>query len=594
MENLEKSKDFEPFRQVHSDKTTNAVSELFQDYEEDDLLSFANPNYSGTGEEYSDDHEDLPYEQEFDHLLPQDANGHFCLPDSFTRIGYDEGVPSREKIFMDEPEETDPVDEGAKEGIYKALDEFYVKIEKNGKDGRENVKRRQKYASLGIDDMGMTDEQNGQKDVLSSPRFSEPSSPSTGSGRDEYLPHGWEKHEDDDGPYYWHIRTGTIQRNPPEGSTSDSEHSVFEFPALQEPTDWPASSSPNQSESRDEPKRFSVRSLGWTEIDEESLTPEKSSRAVNKCILDLSAGRNDTLDSIGRWGDGKDIFLELYPDRLCLVDAVDSVALHTQPIQTIRVWGVGRDDSRDFAFVARDLQTNIYKCHVLRCDIPARRIAHALKEVCQEYIAQHDTSRADNDRAPKRPHTLSLGRRRNSLLASSNIFPTPIEEPKKVFRVLYMGRRPVKVGVGIEVLHGVIDQMLAECPEEEWIPVSVAVSPSTITIVTQEDEPEVMAECRVRYLTFLGIGRDDIRTCGFIVHTPEDTFLVHVFACSPSGGPLCKAIEAACKLRYQKFLDAHTKAMEEAQNRRIVTPTEKIGAKLRSFFGAVSSHLRTS
>lgn len=29
------------------------------------------------------------------------------------------------------------------------------------------------------------------------------------------LPPGWEKHEDNGGPYYWHIKTGTIQREPP-------------------------------------------------------------------------------------------------------------------------------------------------------------------------------------------------------------------------------------------------------------------------------------------------------------------------------------------------------------------------------------------
>ena len=31
----------------------------------------------------------------------------------------------------------------------------------------------------------------------------------------EGLPPGWEKHEDDDGPYFWHVKSGTIQREPP-------------------------------------------------------------------------------------------------------------------------------------------------------------------------------------------------------------------------------------------------------------------------------------------------------------------------------------------------------------------------------------------
>lgn len=29
------------------------------------------------------------------------------------------------------------------------------------------------------------------------------------------VPTGWEKHEDDEGAYYWHIATGTIQREMP-------------------------------------------------------------------------------------------------------------------------------------------------------------------------------------------------------------------------------------------------------------------------------------------------------------------------------------------------------------------------------------------
>lgn len=52
-----------------------------------------------------------------------------------------------------------------------------------------------------------------------------------------------------------------------------------------------------------QPVRFAVRSLGWTEIPEEDLTPEKSSRAVNKAIVDLSTGRNDILDNVSKWGD---------------------------------------------------------------------------------------------------------------------------------------------------------------------------------------------------------------------------------------------------------------------------------------------------
>lgn len=64
----------------------------------------------------------------------------------------------------------------------------------------------------------------------------------------------------------------------------------------------------------DRPIRFAVRSLGWVEIAEDDLTPERSSKAVNKCIVDLSLGRNDLLDVVGRWGDVSFLFSHFYDD----------------------------------------------------------------------------------------------------------------------------------------------------------------------------------------------------------------------------------------------------------------------------------------
>lgn len=75
---------------------------------------------------------------------------------------------------------------------------------------------------------------------------------------------------------------------------------------------------PLKSES-DRPIRFAVRSLGWVEIAEEDLTPERSSKAVNKCIVDLSLGRNDLLDVVGRWGDvsfEKQTFISFHSDSM--------------------------------------------------------------------------------------------------------------------------------------------------------------------------------------------------------------------------------------------------------------------------------------
>lgn len=76
--------------------------------------------------------------------------------------------------------------------------------------------------------------------------------------------------------------------------------SVYSSSRVSQP-EWKAKDEEENNGNR--PVRFAVRSLGWVRIAEEDLTPERSSKAVNKCIVDLSLGRNDINDAVGRWGD---------------------------------------------------------------------------------------------------------------------------------------------------------------------------------------------------------------------------------------------------------------------------------------------------
>ncbi|GBP84675.1 Protein Fe65 homolog [Eumeta japonica] len=284
--------------------------------------------------------------------------------------------------------------------------------------------------------------------------------------------------------------------------------------------------------------RFFVRSLGWVEIAEGELTPERSSRAVNKCIVDLSLGRNDLLDHVGRWGDGKDLFMDLDEGALKLIDPESLTTLHTQPIHTIRVWGVGRDNGRDFAYVARDRVTRKHMCHVFRCDAPARAIANTLRDICKRIMIERSLQ------PPPRPTDLPAARRPRPLSGAS--FPTPMEEPRKTVRARYLGSAQVPRATGIDVLNDALERLAAARAPSAWRPVAVAVAPSMITI-TEEGESTPIVECRVRYLSFLGIGRD-VRRCAFIVHTAQDQFVAHAFHAEPSSGALCKTIEAACKV----------------------------------------------
>lgn len=95
--------------------------------------------------------------------------------------------------------------------------------------------------------------------------------------------------------------------------------------------------------SQQQQHRFHVRSLGWTTIDEDDLTTERSSRSVNRCIYELTRGIND---AIGRWGEGKDLYMDINSTDLLLIDPAEMTILHKQSIPSIRVWGVGRENSR--------------------------------------------------------------------------------------------------------------------------------------------------------------------------------------------------------------------------------------------------------
>lgn len=64
----------------------------------------------------------------------------------------------------------------------------------------------------------------------------------------------------------------------------------------------------------------------------------------------------------------------------------------------------------------------------------------------------------------------------------------------------------------------------------------------------QEEEEEVLVECRVRFLSFMGVGRD-IHTFAFIMDTGSQHFQCHVFWCDPNAGSVSEAVQAACVVK---------------------------------------------
>uniref|UniRef100_A0A673YTW8 Amyloid beta protein binding family B member 1 n=1 Tax=Salmo trutta TaxID=8032 RepID=A0A673YTW8_SALTR len=352
---------------------------------------------------------------------------------------------------------------------------------------------------------------------------------------DTDLPAGWMRVRDESGTYYWHIPTGTTQWEPPspleEGESHPNRFNDEEF--------WKVRANYLK-------QVFAVRSLGWVEISEEEMAPGKSSVAVNNCIRQLSYHKHNLHDTAGIWGEGKDMLLVLENEILNLIDPLGQTLLHTQPIVSIRVWGVGRDNGRDFAYVARDKLTHVLKCHVFRCDTPAKNIATSMHDICSKIMAQRKSSKSSLNRLNIDPSKLAD--------IPFQEFPAPKNELVQRFQVCYLGNVPVAKPVGMDLVNVALDTAMNSKDKEEWTSVTVNVASATLTIITAETE-EVLSECRVRFLSFMGVGKD-VHTFAFIMAEGPGDFICHMFWCEPNAASLSEAVQAACMLRYQKCLDA--------------------------------------
>ncbi|CAI4232121.1 unnamed protein product [Auanema sp. JU1783] len=469
---------------------------------------------------------------------------------------------------------------------------FYWQLDQNRRES-DSPPRRPPPTDYVIDEEEVVDTvlspESGDSGIVFESQYSRPQRthplppPPLPLEEDKDLPPGWEKHQDPTGfSYYWHVDSGTIQREPPRAATPPRSPSpppapIYKKAVYTQSTQADAPEPPpqviqlppqqpvieehafkqtttkrrieNEEESDGEvefgfgkPVRFAVRSLGWTEISEEDLTAERSSRAVNRAIVDLSTGRNDLMDNVSKWGDGRELIMELDDNELSLIDPDTMTVIHSERIQQIRVWGVGRDNGRDFAYVARDRGSRRFMCHVFRCDTPAKTIANALRDICKRLMVHRRPSSLAPSEVPER----------RIVRASEGVVAN--DEPKKVIRCHFLGVTQVPKATGIEILNEAVDRLVSQVRPERWILSDVAIAPSTISI--NEVNGSQIAQCRVRYLSFLGIGRD-IKHCAFIMHTSSENYMCYVFHVEPSAASMAKTIEAACKLRYQKVLDAH-------------------------------------
>uniref|UniRef100_A0A3B4BA90 Uncharacterized protein n=1 Tax=Periophthalmus magnuspinnatus TaxID=409849 RepID=A0A3B4BA90_9GOBI len=328
---------------------------------------------------------------------------------------------------------------------------------------------------------------------------------------DPELPSGWRTITDSTGTYYWHLPTGATQWEHPRESATRGRGQVLQvrhiLSVLRSSSLYFCGLWCFQV--------FSVRSLGWMQVLEEDLGPGRSSIVVSHVIQQLLSRTSG-----GLWrgnSDGRDMKLVLKKDSLILLDPLDDTPLHCQPISNIRVWGVGCNNGRDFAFVAGDKDSCVLKCHVFRCDVPAKSIATALHQLCSKVLQRVEA----------------------------------VQQQVQKFPVRYVGSLPVSTAMGMEVVNRAIESLMTSDPDD-WDSAYIHVNHRHLTLCVFQ---ELLWELPVRFLTFLGVGQDSHT---FAVIVDRFNGRCHVFYCDPHAGDVSEAVQAACMAQYQRCLVAQT------------------------------------
>merc|ERR1712012_509656 len=136
----------------------------------------------------------------------------------------------------------------------------------------------------------------------------------------------------------------------------------------------------------------------------------------------------------------------------------------------------GRDNGRDFAYVSRDKTTRKHMCHVFRCQVAARTIANALRDICKKILIERSLAQSSSklteklvsserrERNASRPTSLAVenpklpsgklprGEGSKEATAAAETFPTPMEEPRKVIKAWYLGSQQVSAIVIVIII----------------------------------------------------------------------------------------------------------------------------------------------
>lgn len=390
-----------------------------------------------------------------------------------------------------------------------------------------------------------------------------------------------------------------------------------------------AGGAPNEYKSA--PESFVVYPLGCCEFDETQLVSTTNTKAIQKCILRLL--NQPSSEETVCWGltQSQPVLLRLFDEYMQFTDIATKTLLRNQPIQTIKTWAV--DDDNNFAFVIEDrpadqinsAETSVDHalisepsliCYVFRSmddDDMSCKVASKLTREINRYKEQLSNRISKSARVQQmvvkhKPTTLRTVLNLNQDPDQTDIEGEDLGSDKDddleatnemTMNVKYVGQTSVPRPTGIDVLNVAIDKCLAEASKAQinrsmvevssdniafidelhqspLIEAKLHVSPSSV-IVENVMNGEIIVECRIRYLTFMGISKRDIRWCGFIMQNATNkTFVAHCFECHPTAGHVCEAIRSSCSKMYEKVLKNTPSRNQQPEILNIVPSSSKI------------------
>lgn len=425
-----------------------------------------------------------------------------------------------------------------------------------GGGGYQQQRRRKnhRYEDIDLDPPGDASDKMGslKRKVHGSLHVTRSSQP------EEKMPRGWQIMTDENGvKYYWHVPSGKTQYEKPTGEQirrNSTSQLLSDIAA--------AAASKCQ--------KFTARYINFLLVQESDLVPGECVKVVHACISKLQPSR----ESSAAVDKGKVVTIQIEDMQMKWISPESTTPLCVQPIGKIRVWGIGLENERDFGYVARDPVSRQHRCHVFRCDNPARTLGQALLQGHQLEkkgggggigestlsIMTGGSPTREQARLPEsREGALSEKARGNNEASSTDVPKPPVVEASEgslTFACTYMGFCEVTKPSGMDLLNEAVEQLLMNTAH--WVNIQLEVTDSCIKIVEGKTK-KVLREHRIRFLSFLGIATNS-HYCGYIVDLGGKDrgkkFQFHGFKKEPSTDHMCLALHNACQKRYQRVIEA--------------------------------------